>query len=292
MITIFTPTYNRAKLLLNIYDCLIKQTSKNFEWVIVDDGSTDGTGDVIQSLNSDFPIKYIFKQNGGKHTAINLGVKYASGELFWIIDSDDSLPLDAVETIQSIYSSLQIDKKSIAGICGLMAHHTGEIIGSGFPFDSILASSLELRYKYKVAGDLMEIFRTDILKEFPFPEISGERFCPEQLVWFRIAKQYPLYCVNKIIYYRDYLKNGLTANIVRIRMNSPSLSMLCYKELCESNVPIWARCKAAINYWRFGLCKRISTPIFMNISPIWIPFLPIGYFIHIVDMYREKEHKN
>ena len=217
LITVFTPTYNRAKLLPRLYRSLKEQTNKDFEWVIVDDGSTDDTKEVIENIiiqqENDFPIRYFYKENGGKHTAINQGVKLALGEFFLILDSDDSLPVYSLEKIQTFYNKSKA-QLNFGGVCGLMGHHDGTRIGSGFPSKIIYANTIELRYKYHITGDLLEIFKTDVLKEYPFPEITGERFCPEALLWNRIARKYKLYCFKEIIYFRDYLDGGITYKII------------------------------------------------------------------------------
>lgn len=257
-ITVFTPAYNRAHLLPRAYESLKRQGYRDFEWIIVDDGSTDDTEMVVGGWleNSEFPIRYIKKENGGKHTAINRGVEEAKGELFFILDSDDMLTDDALQIVAEEYETVR-ENDTFGGVCGLMRHSDGTQIGSGLPQETIDCNSIDIRYKYHVSGDLMEVFRTDVLKEFPFPEIQGERFCPEQLVWFRIAQKYKLRFFNKIIYIRDYIDGGLTDNIVRVRMNSPIASMMCYQEMTTYNaVPFLEKCKAAINYWRFRCCRN------------------------------------
>ena len=143
MITICTPTYNRGHLLKRLYQSFCKQKYKDFEWVIVDDGSTDATENVVSSLvlehnnvQDGFPIRYFKKVNGGKHTAINTGVKYAEGELFFIADSDDLLPEDSLLIVYEEWSKIKHDE-SFLGICGIDADMNGKIIGSGLPKDYI-----------------------------------------------------------------------------------------------------------------------------------------------------------
>lgn len=282
LITVFTPTYNRAHLLAGIFECLCKQTFNDFEWLIVDDGSTDGTKELVNSefINQDsgFPVRYYRKENGGKHTAINLGVKEAKGELFLILDSDDELPADSLTIISNEYSGIKGDS-NICGVCGYMAHRNGDIIGR--PLIECEASSLEMRYKFGVKGDMCEVFRTSILRMFAFPEIDGERFCPEMLVWNRIAKDYKLRIFPKVIYYRDYLEGGLTDNIVGIRMRSPIASMMTYQELTEyAEVPAKEKVKAAINYWRFRLCMKDKMKDFPRLQWLLNIFAPLGGIMH------------
>ena len=259
MITIFTPAYNRAHLLPNVHESLCQQTFKDFEWVIVDDGSVDDTKSLSLSLpkreGTFFPIRYFYQENGGKHRAINRGVKEAQGELFLILDSDDTLPEKSLETINHYYQQIK-DDRSFGGVCGYMAHHDGTIIGRGCDMPVLDANSIEMRYKYNILGDMLEVFRTEVMREIPFPDIPGEKFVPEALVWNRIACKYRLRVFHEVVYYRDYLDGGLTDKIVKIRMTSPIAAMMTYAELNGYNIPFVSKVKAAINYWRFRFCFK------------------------------------
>ena len=289
-ISILTPTYNRGKLLLPLYDSLKNLTFKDFEWLIVDDGSEDDTEQYALSWiahnieNAEFPIRYIKKSNGGKHTAINRGVREANGELILILDSDDTLPSDSLATIAQYYEQCK-GYKDCAGVCGLMAHHDGQLIGTGFPKDPMYESALLFRYAEKgnVTGDLLEVYKTSVMREFPFPEIENEKFCPESLVWNRIANKYKLFCFNNVIYYRDYLDGGLTSKIVRIRMNSPIASTMTYAEMLDYDISLKWKIRSAINYWRFRYCitnKSLEVP---KVKWYWKAFQIIGLIMHLKD---------
>ena len=282
LITVFTPTYNRAHLLQRVYESLRKQTFHDFEWVIVDDGSTDNTEDIVKTLfdNQYFSIRYFKQENGGKHTAINRGLKEAAGDLFLILDSDDSLPADSLKTIAEYFKQVRNDD-SFGGVCGYMAHHDCKIIGHGCDEDVLDTNSIDLRYKHNVVGDMCEVFRTSVLREFPFPEIEGEKFCPEALVWNRIATKYKLRVFKHVIYYRDYLDGGLTDKIVKIRMNSPIASMMTYSEMTRYDIPLKQKIRAAINYWRFRLCACGSKNV--GIACYWHLFAPLGLLMHVKD---------
>ena len=289
-ISILTPTYNRGKLLLPLYESLKNLTFEDFEWLIVDDGSEDDTEQYALSWiahniqNAEFPIRYIKKSNGGKHTAINRGVREANGELILILDSDDTLPADSLATIAHYYEQCK-GYKDCAGVCGLMAHHDGQLIGTGFPKDPMYESALQFRYAKKgnVTGDLLEVYKTSVMREFPFPEIDNERFCPESLVWNRIANKYKLFCFNKVIYYRDYLEGGLTSKIVRIRMNSPIASTMTSVEMLDYNISLKWKIRSAINYWRFRYCitnKFLKAPA---VKWYWRFFQIVGLLMHLKD---------
>ena len=289
-ISILTPTYNRGKLLLPLYESLKNLTFEDFEWLIVDDGSEDDTEQYALSWiahnieNAEFPIRYIKKSNGGKHTAINRGVREANGELILILDSDDTLPADSLAKIAHYYEQCK-GYKDCAGVCGLMAHHDGQLIGTGFPQEPMYESALQFRYAEKgnVTGDLLEVYKTSVMREFPFPEIENEKFCPESLVWNRIANKYKLFCFNKVVYYRDYLDGGLTSKIVRIRMNSPIASTMTYAEMLDYNISLKWKIRSAINYWRFKYCitnKSLKAPA---VKWYWEAFQIIGLIMHLRD---------
>lgn len=288
MITVLTPTYNRVLLLDVLYESLTEQYFPDFEWVVIDDGSTDSTSDLFEKIMQEKKIRinYIRKRNGGKHTAINRGVKEAKGDIILIVDSDDSLPCDSLYYINKQYLKIK-DDESIAGVCGLMAHHDGTIIGNRNISSSMNLSSIEMRYEYGFVGDVCEVFKTDVLREFPFPEIENEKFCPEALVWNRIARKYKLRFFDHVIYYRDYLDGGLTSKIVRIRMNSPIASMMCYAELNQLDIPFKEKLKAAVNYWRFRMCYNGSNN-YPGLDGLWDVVAPFGWLIHLNDVRINK----
>ena len=308
MFTVFTPTYNRGALLNRLYQSLCAQRYKDFEWIIVDDGSSDDTASIVELLqsrhrNKDFSIRYYRKENGGKHTAINVGVKKAQGDLFFISDSDDILPPNALQTIANVWEQIK-DDSSIGGICGLDGDiNDGSIIGTGFPKEVHLlnielsnhinigyidATTRDVRFKLKVDGDMKEVFRTSVLREFPFPEIKGERFCPEVLIWNRIASKYKLRHINKIIYLVEYQQDGITSAITRSRMDSPIATTMTYAEMLRYDIPLKIKIKSAVNYWRFYFClsieKRRQNKV--KIASIWYMFLFLGYIIHVLDKHK------
>ena len=289
LITVFTPTYNREQLLSRLFTSLQAQSFKDFEWLIVDDGSTDNTHDVVVKFVEEgiVPIKYVFKRNGGKHRAINEGVKHAKGELFFIVDSDDMLPPDALKRVAEVYQQIK-DDRDFGGVAGVDAYPDGRIVGSGLSAPVIDCNSIDIRSKYHVVGDLSEVFRTDVMREFPFPEIEGEKFCPEVLVWNRIARKYKLRYFNEAIYIAEYQPEGLTARIVEIRMKSPIASTTCYAEMVSLNIPFKEKVKAAINYWRFRFCCKGKKTI-TKMGWLWKCVAPLGWLMHVKDLRMVKD---
>lgn len=253
MITVFTPTYNRAHLLPKLYESLCKQTFKNFEWLIIDDGSSDNTTSIVDGFikENKIIIRYTKQPNGGKHRAINHGVQEAKGELFFIVDSDDSLTPDAIEWIHNESKNIVDDR--FAGLSGLRIHPNGNKIGGGDKFGIIETDAISIRDKYKVRGDLAEIYKTKVLKNYPFPDIEGEKFCSEGLVWGRIAERYIMRYVYHGIYVCEYLSNGLTDNSIKNRFNSPNYAMLAYSEMARHpKSSVKNRIKHKINFWIYS----------------------------------------
>lgn len=212
-VTICTPTYNRDSCLMVLYESLRKQKCCDFEWLVIDDGSIDNTESVIMDyMNKEekFSIKYIKKENGGKHTALNVGVANARGEYFLVVDSDDFLSDDAVETIIKCFDNVP---KDYAGVAFNKMFTNGQLVGTTFKGDYLDATSLE-RPKHNINGDKTEVFFTKVLKNYPFPVFEGERFLPEAVVWNRIAKDgYKLRWYNKCFYYCEYQVDGLSMTV-------------------------------------------------------------------------------
>ena len=213
--TVFTPAYNRAHTLTRLYESLKRQSLKDFEWLVVDDGSTDNTEELIQSFIDEkpfFEINYIKTENGGKHRAINRGMPYARGELTFLLDSDDWLTDDSLEIIDTEEKKILDEKKDgFVSISGLKLYSNGTPIGKTFEGDHIEITYLE-RGRNGISGDKGEVFYTDILKKYPFPEFEGEKFATERLVWNEMAKDgYKIRYFNKPVQYCEYLEDGLTA---------------------------------------------------------------------------------
>jgi glycosyltransferase involved in cell wall biosynthesis len=287
LLTVFTPTYNRAYIIGKLYDSLCRQTCQDFEWLVIDDGSTDNTEQLIASFIAEHKIgiRYIKKENGGKHTAINLGVKEAKGDLFFIVDSDDSLTKDAINWILASAKDFIADN-AFAGLSSTRIHPNGSRIGGAFPQKHYDCTALEIRNKYRINGDLAEIYKTDILRKFAFPEFKGERFSPEALVWNRIASSgYKLRYFDKGIYVCEYLDDGLTAAITRLRIRSPKATSLYYSEYYKIGLPRAEKIKTAINYWRFSpYYKHLSlTSKIKQVGILTLLVYPISFMMYLKD---------
>ncbi|MCF0243801.1 MAG: glycosyltransferase family 2 protein [Bacteroidaceae bacterium] len=224
-ITIFTPTYNRAHLLPRLYESLCGQTNKDFEWLIVDDGSSDNTEEVVRDFSNEkvLDIRYIKKPNGGKHTAINIGAQEAKGEMFFIVDSDDTLIAEATDLITAEWSKVR-DK----GLCGMSFLRGAYVDGrlqsrkeSMFPKDRFIGNFIDVKYNHGSSADNAEVWVTECLRRHPFNVYEGERFMSEGMVWIRLAKEHDMLFVNRIIYICEYLEGGLTNQGKKLRFLCP-----------------------------------------------------------------------
>lgn len=215
LFTVFTPTFNRAHTLQRVYDSLCRQSLQDFEWLIIDDGSSDNTDRLVRSWisDTDFPIRYVKQENSGKHVATNKAVKLAEGILFLIADSDDAFPPDALQIFHESWISIPEENRPyFTGVTGLCANENGQIIGDLYPispFDSTPADSF---FKYGIQGEKWGFHRTDVIRKFPFPEPLGFKFVSEGITWNAIGREYKTRYINKIVrYYFQDSGNQLTA---------------------------------------------------------------------------------
>lgn len=210
-ITVFTPTFNRAYIIENLYHSLQHQTFLDFEWLVVDDGSLDHTEEVVQGWkteNNFFQIRYYKKENGGKCSAINMGLKLAQGELFFTVDSDDYLTDDALGKIASWEESLPKNQK-FCGIAGNLGTAKGTTPNRIFNSPFLDGSALD-RYKM-VDGERAMVFYTEIHRQYPYPLFDDEKFMTEAVAWNRMAADgYKMRYFNDIICIYEYKEDGLT----------------------------------------------------------------------------------
>ena len=220
-LTVFTPTYNREYCLHQLYESLCRQTSDDFEWLIIDDGSTDNTRELVESWEKEklLVIKYYYKENGGMHTGHNKAYELITTELNVCIDSDDYMPDNSVEKIINLWSLYGDDK--YAGIIGLDCTVKGKIIGTSFPDNLKECKYSELYTKYGVTGDKKIIYRTDVLKKFPaYPTFENEKFVPLYLPII-IDREYNLLSFNEVFCIVDYQEDGSTLNIYNQYFKNP-----------------------------------------------------------------------
>lgn len=270
LITVFTPTFNRAEMLPILYESLTRQTSKNFKWLIVDDNSKDNTYEVIDRIRKkeiSFEIEYIKNTSSehGVHRAMNIAINIVTTSFFMKVDDDDYLTDDAIESVESWINGLPQERiGEFAGVSGLRAYHDGRING-GTPKmngrEYVDATSFE-RKKYNLGRDKAEVYFTDILKRYgPFPEIPGENHISEGLLWNRIANAgLKIRWYNKIIYYTEYLPDGLTMNAEeRCEKDFKSFQIMTKEYVSYSQVDFIDKTKSLRRYFRIARKKGYKT---------------------------------
>jgi glycosyltransferase involved in cell wall biosynthesis len=291
--TVFTATYNRANTLFKLYESLCQQTNQNFEWVIVDDGSSDNTEDFIKKLivKSCLQIKYVKQDNGGKHRAINKGVQMASGELFFIVDSDDYLLPNSLETISKYWKQVNTNSK-FAGVAGKKILKNGNAIGDNLRTEILDCSIIERRYKFNISGDKAEAILTSVMKKYPFPDFPNENFCAEGLIWNRISLEKKLRFFDKAVYVCEYLDDGLSKNSIKNRKTNSNYTLLFYSELSKNKqVPFFFKLRTIVNFWRFSFSNDKSfnqKKAMLNDTTFGIILFPIGFFFHLKDYFFDK----
>lgn len=253
-ITVLTPTYNRGKLLEKLYESLCAQDCKDFEWLIVDDGSTDDTSERVEQMKqtADFPIFYHRKENGGKHTALNYAYQFIKTPLTFIVDSDDSLTRDAISYVNEIYKRYK-NESDLCGFSFLRGKPDGGYLStSGVPQDGMKESYVECRINRGIGGDMAEVWYTHCLKEYLFPEFQGEKFLGEDIVLVRMSEKYKMRFFNRVIYVSDYLEDGLTNNRRKHNIKSPNGCVARAEAFLDSDSNIKAKIKAALQYQIYG----------------------------------------
>ena len=258
-VTIITPTYNRAKELKRLYESLLVQTDKDFCWLIVDDGSTDDTESVVQQwIHEDkIPLEYIKKPNGGKHTALNIGIPKIESPWTFIVDSDDYLTENAIEMINQKVNS--DDSDIICGLAFLRQSSNGNLLTNKVvPQDGMIDDFCHCRYGLDIQGDMAEVWKTNCLKEFPFPEFPNEKFCSEDVVWISMAQKYKMRFYNEVIYMCDYLDGGLTKSRRKQNRMSPKGVMNRGIVQLDADLPLKYKCKAMMYYQVYGKAAGYS----------------------------------
>lgn len=301
LFTVFTPTYNRAHILPRVYESLKRQTFRDFEWLIVDDGSTDETRNIVANFQTQahFPVRYIWQEHGHKKKAFNRGVKEARGELFLTWDSDDEAIPEALEIFQKHWMEIPPEQRDgFVGVCAHCMDKQGKLVGSRFPTDKFDSDSLELRYRYGVTGEKWGFSRTEVLRQFPFPE-DVEGHVPEGVVWSAIARHYKTRFINQVLRIYHKTDDSITAS---------GSDKGGAARNCEGHL-LWARSvldnelrwfryrpswfiKMAANYSRFALHLADMQPGKHYLLKDWrarflrMMLWPVGYALYLRDKVR------
>ena len=294
LFTVCTPTFNRAHTLERVFESLVTQTLRDFEWLVIDDGSNDNTEALIHSLASiaDFQIRYSYQENQGKHIAVNNGALLAQGEYFLIADSDDSFPANALEQMAQAFDTIPSKVRAeFTGVTGLCADENGTVVGDKFPSDIFDSTPMEVIYKHRVKGEKWGFHKTEIMRKFPFPEPIGVKFYPEGPTWSEIGRHYKSRYINKIVRcYRQDAGSQLTKQSVRLI----SPSRLAYVQILNLDNDYLLNApdlffRLAIQGVRYslhqsdGLLLQLNRLTKVRVKCIWIVAFPIGLFLFLLD---------
>ncbi len=304
LFTIFTPTYNRAHTIKRVFESLKNQTLRDFEWLIVDDGSTDGTERLVESFigAADFPIHYIFQENQGKHIAINRGVQAANGDLFLTLDSDDACLPEALMVLKKYWFGIPTaQRKGFCGVAARCQYQNGQPVGKkAIPNHGIAdMSSLDLRYLHRIDYEMWGFICTNILRGYPFPENIKNTTVPEGLVWTQIAQRYKTRFVNDFlrIYFVENNHESLIHFSGSIQSRNFNGSILYYRQVLNTHLPYFFNAPltlsaACAHYIRFSFKEKI--PFIEQIKRIenwqgrllYTFILPLGVLLFWRDRFR------
>ncbi len=291
-VSVITATWNRAHLLRRCYDSLCEQDPLPFEWIVVDDGSTDNTSDVLSSLekSAPFSVRCFTQPNAGKHRAVNLAAAAVAGELALILDSDDMLTPQALAVVGREWKAIPADARArYAGLVGHSVDSHGAMIGKPFPAESEHVPSLRLFHSARVQGDKLFVHRAEILRQHPFPAFSGESFVSEGIVWDRIRTTYRYRLLNEALQIVEYQRDGLSARSLETRVRNPAGARAYYQQLASLDIPWSHRLRSLVNYQRFASHGGVSRAQTFAESPspvVSALLLPLGVLAARIDRAR------
>jgi len=285
-ITIFTPTYNRAKLIHRVYDSLIAQKTQNFEWLIIDDGSTDNTAEVVQQLtkNAKFTTEYIYRENRGKVYSINEALNIAKGEFFLVFDSDDWCSEDALVEFISAWEALTpLEKEEYSGVSCLKAYQNGEIVGEDYKRISKKGASYVDRFNKRIKGDKWEFIKTDIHRENCYRILKNDRYMAPEYAWLNIGKKYKTIFLNKPLGVIEYQEDGISKNNLMHRVGSANSTCGFYLLAFKVSVGAKNKIKSLSNYIRFSFhAHRLE----LFRTRYLVPAIILGAALYAIDSYK------
>lgn len=286
-LTVFTPSYNRAYCLHQCYESLLRQTCTDFEWLIIDDGSTDNTRELVQGWIEDarIPVRYIYKENGGMHTGYNVAYDNIQTELAVCIDSDDYMPDDAVEKIVTFWQENKDDR--YAGIIGLDITAKGDLIGTRLP-DVKSATVYDLYNRMGVKGDKKQVYRTELIRPFRSPQFEGEKLFPTCYKYFLVDLTHEMLVLNEPFVVVEYLPDGYTKNIIKLYKKNLK-NFIFYRKFIMTypNATLWHRYRFAIHYVAESLlAKNVH---FLRDSPrkmLTLFAIPAGLLLYVFIYFK------
>jgi glycosyltransferase involved in cell wall biosynthesis len=295
-ISVVTPTYQRADTLPRLYESLLAQGFRDFDWIVIDDGSSDGTESLVRGWvdKAPFSIEYVWQENQGKHAAVNRGVERAGGEFCALMDSDDWYAPDALTRMAECWDDIPAARrKEFANVEGLCADPDGEVIGDRFPRSVTDSNAFEIAVVHDVKGDKIGMYRREVLLAHPFPEDLGWHVTPA-LVWNRIAARWSGRFVNEIWAFKEYLSEGLSGRETELRLRFPEPEVLFWREFAgmPRPMPRTARIRAHANYFRHALLVGMPVRQILAESPapaLTLTVAPLGALLYARDRRRGRE---
>jgi glycosyltransferase involved in cell wall biosynthesis len=296
LFTVYTPTFNRAHTLHRVFESLQAQTCRDFEWLVIDDGSTDGTAELMQRYQSEaaFPVRYLQEPHRGAHHAHNLSLRESHGELWLKLDSDDGCLPDALERLKHHWENLSAAQRdSFSGVTGLCRDQNGRLVGSRFPSDPLDCSAAELEYRHKVRGEKWGFLRLDVLRQFPYPEDVPGNFIPESYIWCQVSRRYQTRHINEElrIYWMDApsLVHGRSSPRTNAAGHRLMFKMVLDLESGWFFTAPLRLLRAAVQYSRFAWLSGVGlTTQFMDLRSaggrlLWLMALPGGWGLWLRD---------
>ena len=283
-ITILSPAYNKGATIKRTFESLKAQTCFNFEWLIVNDGSTDNTQDIVDTFKTSlFPIRVIHKKNEGLNRTFNLGVRESKGYLVLRLDPDDYLLPTAIEQVIAHQQTLE-DNPQLCAVCFLTQFSNNRIVGYHPYSVPTISNFIDYRIKDKAFGDRLEVVKRSVFIEYPMIEIENEKFCLESLMWNSIAEHYNALYIPTAIYVREYNEVSITSNLTNVLRNNPKGTMLTYshyinvlrRKQSEGYKVQKDIIKNTINYYRFALSTKEKLSVIISKIPLSLTLL---YFI-------------
>ncbi len=284
LITVFTPTYNRAKTLNKCYESLVGQTSNNFIWQIIDDGSTDGTEKIVQKFINEkkIDIVYIKKDNGGKCSAINKSLDVTETELWVCLDSDDYFFKNAIRIIEEAYPVIQNDE-DVCGLFTLRSNSDGTpMYNRGIPKEVHKETQYNLRYKYHVEPEYVQIYKTNVINKYRYPLFDDEKYFPLSYMQDQIDRSYRFLIIREPIMVCEYRNDGITHNIKKLVKNNPKGYMAFKNQQIKFSNSIMFKIKACLAYDTGCIIAGRPKSVFeSNAKCLSMVLFPLGFLNYL-----------
>ena len=281
-LTVFTPRYNRAYTLHKCYESLLRQTSKDFTWLIIDDGSSDNTKELVDSwINENkIEINYIYQENQGMHGAHNTAYKNIKTELNVCIDSDDYMPDDAVKKIIRFWNKNK--RSDLAGIMALDAYTDGKVIGDKFPNELKESTYFDIYNKYGLKGDKKLIYRSELTIQYPYPIFEGEKYVSLAYKYAKLDSKYKLALMNEVVCNVEYMEDGSSLNMLKqYRRNPKGFAFIRIDNMKNPKASLKFKFKECIHYVSSSFISKNKN--YLKESPckiLTVLAIPVGYVLY------------